>query len=260
MTVATAYAMGSLVVGPRLPAVLAYVVAVLVAIGAHAVGHLVAARRTGVLAYGPYFVPDLGLSGVGGAYVKLSWPIEDRRARLRIFAAGPILGFAVSATFLVIGIALSRHAPPDVDNAIQFGDSLLVLAAQRLVFPHMPADHEVFLHPLGLAGYLSLLFNLWHLFPAGRLDGGRLVYAVFGHRSAVVVSWVTIATLGILGARWPGWWVIALFAALTMIRLGRQHPVAQNREAIPPSWLGLVGLMLVMLSVTFIPVPVKIGR
>lgn len=68
---------------------LVFAMFVLLGVGGHAFGHFVVARRHGVDASFPYFVPQLGLSGTGGAYVKLRWPIDDRRALVRIFAAGP---------------------------------------------------------------------------------------------------------------------------------------------------------------------------
>ena len=70
----------------------AFAMFVLLGVGGHAFGHFVMARRHGVDASFPYFVPQLGISGTGGAYVKLRWPIDDRRALIRIVAAGPIAG------------------------------------------------------------------------------------------------------------------------------------------------------------------------
>jgi len=41
--------------------------------------------------------------------------------------------------------------------------------------------------------------DLWLLFPAGRLDGGRFVYALWGYRPSLVVTWLAIVTLALSG-------------------------------------------------------------
>ena len=85
------------------PSALLFTFCVVAAIGAHALGHYLVARRSGVDASLPYFVPQLGIVGTSGAFLKLSWPIVDRRTLIRIFVAGPIAGFVVSSVMLTCG-------------------------------------------------------------------------------------------------------------------------------------------------------------
>src|SRR5204862_8315114 len=129
-----------------------------------------------------------------------------------------------SATLLLIVFALCE-VPPRLKYRVSFGESLCSLGAQRILFPIMAENDDLMLHPLGLAGYLGLYFNLWHMFPTGRLDGGRVIYALWGYQRALAVSWLTIAMLAAFGTMWAGWLAVAVFAALTMIRWRRQHPV-----------------------------------
>jgi len=233
---------------------------VVAAVGAHALGHYVVARRSGVDASLPYFVPQPGIVGTSGAFVKLSWPIADRQTLIRIFVAGPIAGFVVSSVMLACGYLLSESGPQPSGDFIIFGDSLLTKAVQTIVFPGMAENEDVLLHPVGLAGYFGLSFNLWHLFPAGRLDGGRVVYALLGYRRALLVSWATVALLIMLGMFSPVWPGIGVFAALTLIRLKRQHPVEQDAQPIDRRSVSLVLAMFAILVATFIPVPVRPGR
>jgi membrane-associated protease RseP (regulator of RpoE activity) len=239
---------------------LLFAASILAVIGAHAFGHYVVARRSNVEAWFPYFIPQPGIMGTSGAYVKLSWPIEDRRTLIRIFAAGPIAGFVVSALILVVGYGLSnttRNASPEY---LTLGDSLLTRAVQYALFPNLSANETVVLHPLGLAGYAGLNFGLWQLFPVGRFDGGRVMYGLVGYKRALVVSWVTIAVLVGLGmVVWRGWLSNAIFAAFTLIRLRRQHPIADHMEPLDARVLSLIGALLVILVVTFVPVPVRVG-
>ena len=233
-----------------------FAVAMMIAFGAHAVGHYAAARRSGVHAHPPYFVPALTFTGMGGAYVKLRWPIDDLRAIRRIFVTGPIAGFSASSLLFLSGLPLSTVVPITSDQ-LMFGDSLLTAGAQRLVFPDLPNDQGVMLHPVALAGYFGFYFNLWQLFPVGRFDAGRISYAVFGYRRARVMSWVTIGILLALTAVSAAWLTVAVFGALTMIRIGRQHPPI---DIVPPleksdtyQLLALLGIFILI----FVPVPVR---
>ena len=76
-----------------------FALGVLLSMGAHAFGHCLVARRHGVDTSFPYFIPAFTMAGSAGAYVEPGWPIEDRKALIRIFAAGPIAGFLMSAGF-----------------------------------------------------------------------------------------------------------------------------------------------------------------
>ncbi len=182
-----------------------FAVSLLLAIGAHPLGHYLAARRHGINAYPPYFIPAFSMSGTGGAYTKLTWPINDRKSLTRVFTAGPIAGFIVSATFFFVGVAIFTITPRLTPGNIELGECLLTLSARHILFPEMTANDDILLHPVGLAGWMGLYFNLWQLFPAGRLDGGRLVYALWGYRATLRVSWFTIAGLVALSTLWLGW-------------------------------------------------------
>lgn len=236
---------------------LLFAVCVMMASGAHGLGHYLAARRSGVDVSFPYFVPQPVMVGTSGAFVKMSWPIQDRRALILIFAAGPVAGFVVSAVFLTVGFLLSERIPQPSGEFLTLGDSLLTLTIQSVVFPGIAENEDVLLHPVGLAGYFGLSVNLWQLFPAGRFDGGRVVYALLGYRRALFVSWTTIALLMALGTLSPVWPSIGIFAALTMIRLKRQHPVEQDTQSIDRTTIRWVLAMFAILVLTFVPVPLR---
>jgi len=238
---------------------LLFATAVLLSMGAHAFGHYLVARRYAVDVSFPYFIPALTMAGMAGAYVKLSWPIEDRRALIRIFTAGPVAGFVVSAGFLMTGMALSQTTAKVPEGSFILGDSLLTLVFEKMLFADIKPGEEILLHPLGIAGTIGLYFNLWHLFPAGRLDAGRVVYALFDYKTALIVSWVSIAWLAFLALVWPGWISMAVFAALSMIRLKRQHPVERQDQPLDSASWRLAWAMLAVLVLTFVPVPVKPG-
>jgi hypothetical protein len=242
---------------------LAFALCILLAVGGHAFGHFVVARRYGVDASFPYFVPQVSLSGTGGAYVKLRWPIDDRAVLVRIFAAGPIAGFLVSVPMLFVGLALSDAAPRSGEMLIELGDSLVALAAQRIMFPDLSERETVLAHPIYFAGAVGLNFGLWQLLPVGRFDGGRVVYAFLGRKRATVVSWVTIAGLVALSFLSSLWFGFAVFGALSLIGLKRQHPIERHTQGLNATAKALGAAMLAIFVLTFVPVlarPLPLGN
>jgi membrane-associated protease RseP (regulator of RpoE activity) len=77
---------------------------------------------------------------------------------------------------------------------------------------------DVMLHPVAWAGWAGLLVTFLNLIPAGQLDGGHVLYALFGKRVAKVFPVILFATL-LLGFFWSGWWLWSLIIFL----LGRSH-------------------------------------
>ncbi len=77
-------------------------------LGSHEFGHYVLARRHGVSASLPYFIP-LPLLGFGtlGAVIRVRDRIPSRNALVDIGAAGPLAGFLVALPFLAWGYAHS---------------------------------------------------------------------------------------------------------------------------------------------------------
>jgi membrane-associated protease RseP (regulator of RpoE activity) len=63
----------------------------------------------------------------------------------------------------------------------------------------MLASTIIPLHPLAIAGYVSLLVNALALVPVGRTDGGRISMSLFGRSGTQGVTLISLATLFVLG-------------------------------------------------------------
>ena len=48
------------------------------------------------------------------------------------------------------------------------------------------------LHPAAVAGYIGLLITALNLMPIGQLDGGQIVYAMFGQRTAIIIGQISL--------------------------------------------------------------------
>src|SRR5579859_1845302 len=65
----------------------------LLILGFHEWGHLEAARRYGIAASLPYFIPAPTLIGTMGAFIRIRSPFYTRRALLDVGIWGPLAGF-----------------------------------------------------------------------------------------------------------------------------------------------------------------------
>ncbi|MEY2931022.1 MAG: hypothetical protein RL033_1771 [Pseudomonadota bacterium] len=163
----------------------------------HEFGHYIAARRHGVAASLPYFLPLYKLSPFGtlGAVITMP-PIRSRNALLDIGAAGPLAGLVVAIPVLCVGLALSPVELQPSAAYIQEGQSLLYWLLKRLVAGPIPDGYDVMLHPTAEAGWVGLFVTMINLLPWGQLDGGHIAYALLGPTQNQLARKVRLAVLG----------------------------------------------------------------
>jgi membrane-associated protease RseP (regulator of RpoE activity) len=126
----------------------------------------------------------------------------------------------------------------------------------RYLFTGTPiplGGQDVMIHPVALAGWAGLLVTFLNLVPAGQLDGGHILYAVFGKR--VRRAWTVILGLTLLlGFFWTGWWLwsalIFLFGRTQAEPLDQITQLDSKRKAL--AWLMLVVFLLVLTPVPLV--------
>ena len=82
--------------------------------------------------------------------------------------------------------AVNRH------SMLWFGEPLLFQLVSHLRFGVIPDGLAVSAHPLAMAAWWGMLATSLNLLPFGQLDGGHIIYAIFGKRAARI-SMVTLA-------------------------------------------------------------------
>lgn len=164
---------------------LSHSVPLLLILVCHELGHYVAARRHGVEASLPYFIPLPPFLGLGtmGAVIAMRRSTEDRRKLIDIGAAGPLAGLVVALPLLAWGIAHSPIGPLHPGDQLE-GNSILYAVVKRLVTGlWLPSStHDVLLHPTAFAAWAGLLVTMINLLPIAQLDGGHIATAYFGNR------------------------------------------------------------------------------
>ena len=229
---------------------------IILILGSHELGHYLEARRQGVDATLPYFLPiPHPLVGTMGAFIRIKSIIPNRNALVKVGVAGPLVGFLVALPVTMLGLKFSTlQAVTQTKGGISLGSSILFSLLSRIFFPNIPDGHDIMLHPVAFAGWLGFFVTALNLIPVGQLDGGHIAYAVLG-KFRKILTIIVIAIMVLMGLRWPGWY---FWAVLTLL-LGLRHPKPQD-EITPlgtkEKILALVALIILIL--TFMPVPIPI--
>lgn len=270
LTVLTTLAAGALMAGHDIfsnPLLLSrgfpFSAALLTILGCHEFGHYFYAKKHGVDASLPYFIPlppPITLIGTLGAFIRIRSEIPRRKALLEIGAAGPIAGFIIAIPVLLYGLSqstivdLSQH-----DGTFILGDSLMFKLAVMLIYPELSADSDILLHPIAFAGWIGLLVTMLNLLPIGQLDGGHIIFALMGenHRKVTTVSFILLLVMGLFLA--PNWLVWAGIILILMRKI--HHPPIVHFETNLDFNSRLIGFVsLVILVLCFVPVPISISN
>jgi membrane-associated protease RseP (regulator of RpoE activity) len=270
---------------------IAYTASLMAILLAHEFGHYLAGRFHKTHVTLPYFLPvPWPPFGTMGAFIQMKEPPKNRRILLDIGIAGPLAGLAVAIPILLLGLSLSPvdPLPASVPRGLVFtleGNSILYLLSKFVIFGQLlPAPSnfgglppllywmryfftgqplplggvDVLLHPVAWAGWAGLLITGINLIPAGQLDGGHLLYVLFGRRARMLLP-VILAGLIVLSLITPAWW---LMTALIFL-LGRTH--AEPLDQITPvdsgrKFLAVLGLVIFFLVFTPVPLVQIVGR
>jgi membrane-associated protease RseP (regulator of RpoE activity) len=244
--------------GVTLLAGLWYSASILAILGAHEMGHYLACRYYRIDASLPYFLPAPLLTGTLGAFIRIRQPITVKHELFDIGVAGPLAGFVVLVPLLVVGIRLSPVvALPSDFSGMELGEPLLFQLVSALIWGPVPDGHSINLHPMGFAAWFGLLATALNLFPIGQLDGGHLVYAVFGGRAFTVsiAALLGAVALAFWSTSWIAWTVLIV---VMMFVFGPRHPPTLDEERpLDPIRLGLAAVALIVFVLCFTPAPIE---
>ncbi len=271
---------------------LPYSFSVLFILGVHEFGHYFAARYHKVDVTLPYFIPFPPIAGflnfgTMGAVIKTRSIIVSNKAMFDIGIAGPIAGFFAALIVLIFGYInlpepqyiLTIH--PDYFSAgygkdvisLKFGSSLL-FEFFNYIFKtptnFIPPMSEIYHYPYLTAGWLGLFVTAMNMIPVGQLDGGHILYSMFGvkkHEAIASVSMILLIILGVFGALdsflnlgfnfgWIGWlfWALVLNFVIKV-----KHPPVFNFKPLDTKRMALGYFSIFILIISFTPSPFVIS-
>jgi membrane-associated protease RseP (regulator of RpoE activity) len=250
---------------PNLAAGLPFSIPLMLILLAHEMGHYLTSRYYRVDASLPYFIPAfffLPVSiGTFGAFIRMRSLPRTRRAMFDIGAAGPWAGFVIAVIAIVLGLSWSQVTPLDTSaGGLDLGNSIAFWSIARWILGVNPDSVSVNLHPTAFAGWIGILVTALNLLPVGQLDGGHVVYSLFGPRAHRIISrTVVIGTLlMVLVPRllqlsyWPGW--VLWFFLVLFLGLGHPSTLDVNTPLVGNRRLAAWATVLLFI-ITFTPVP-----
>jgi membrane-associated protease RseP (regulator of RpoE activity) len=180
-------------------------------------------RRYGIRATLPFFLPlPLPPFGTFGAVIRMESTVSSRKALFDTGIAGPLTSLVLSIPAIAIGLKLSKVVPVShiKEGVLRLDDPFLFSIIQRLVLGEISENYEVFLHPIGFAGWVGLFVTSLNLLPIGQLDGGHIAYGLFGRRSRIIYL-IAIAVMAFITVFYnPGWFLLLIL----IIVFGFRHP------------------------------------
>jgi hypothetical protein len=224
----------------------------------HEIGHQVMARYHHVKLSWPFFLPALQL-GSFGALNRFESLFPNRTVLFDVAFAGPAAGGLYSLILLILGLVLSSPNSLFKIPALFFQGSILVGTLARVVLGDSLQGDTVGVSPLMVAGWIGLVITAINLMPAGQLDGGRAVQAIYGRLTAGRTTVVTLIFLGIASLVNT----LALYWAAIILILQRDLERPSQNELTEPddARAALLLLALFLMITVLIPLtPSLAGR
>lgn len=212
----------------------------------HELGHWLMADRYDVKLSLPFFFPTWQI-GCFGALTRFESILKNRNVLFDVALAGPAAGGILSFAMLLVGLLLSNPTSQFKVPTEFFEGSVLVGTLARVVLGNAVQESVVAVNPLVILGWLGLVITAINLMPAGQLDGGRMVQAVYGRKIASRASLATLILLAIVSLVNS----LALYWAIVILFLQRNLERPSLNELTEPddtrAALGLLALFLMVM-------------
>jgi membrane-associated protease RseP (regulator of RpoE activity) len=229
---------------------LIYMAAVIGILLTHEMGHFLQTLRYHVPASLPYFIPvPLLMTGTMGAVIGMEGSRADRKQLFDIGISGPLAGLAVSLPIIWYGIKSATVANPL--DVYQLGDPLVFKLLAGYLRPDIPLGSILSKdNPLLMAGWVGMLITGLNMLPISQLDGGHVIYGLFGRKAHLVSRAFLVAAIAfiVIGDHYN--WTLML---VLVILLGVDHPPTRDDTVPLGFWrqtFGLVSLGIPVLCFT----------
>ncbi len=278
-----------------------YATALLLFLGVHEFGHFFAALFHRLRTTLPYFIPVppfpfLLSLGTLGAVIRIKEKIPDTKALFDTGVSGPLSGFIIALGLLIYGFT---HLPPTdyiysihpeyrilggfpqtaAPETLFLGKNLLYIILESIIRPsNLPPMTEMYHYPFLFTGWLGCFVTALNLLPVGQLDGGHILYAMFGRKGHIRTARTFLAIIIVLGLpsllfilaelllpgqttlfpewiiqwSWPGW---ILWAFILYRMLGAEHPPTLAEQPLSATRTVVGWIAIAVFILCFTPVP-----
>jgi membrane-associated protease RseP (regulator of RpoE activity) len=233
---------------------LSYSIPIILILLGHEMGHYFMSRRYGIKATLPFFLPfPLPPFGTLGAVIRMESTVSSRKALFDTGAAGPLISLCLSIPAIIIGLTLSKVVPVShVAEGYILAEPPLFSFIEQIVLKGDPKNYLVILHPIAFAGWAGLFVTAINLLPIGQLDGGHIVYALFGRKSRAIFL-IAVAALSFITVFFNPGWILLL---ILIILFGFRHPPPLDDQTSLDWKRKLIGgIIFLAFFLSFTPVP-----
>lgn len=239
---------------------LIYMACVLAILFTHEMGHFLMTLRYRIAASLPYFLPvPITPIGTMGAVISMDGLSANRRQIFDIGIAGPLAGLVVALPITWYGVTqlnLKHYQPAHTMTApVGFGYHM-PWAIEKMIHERQPEGYDESIayedlttfkmNPFLMAGWVGLLITGLNMMPISQLDGGHVIYALFGkhaHTIARICLFAAILLVALYFSRAYMWTVMIVLVTL----MGTDHPpTADDSASLGPvrTMLGLASLSI----------------
>lgn len=223
---------------------------------AHELAHFFTSRKYGVSATWPYFIPMPNIFGTMGAVISMNEPMPSRKALFDIGISGPLAGIILAVPAMIYGLSLSHiDSVPSEGVYLFLGEPPLFQWLSALMLGPVPQGQHVVLHPVAFAAWAVLFITAINMVPVGQLDGGHVVYALFG-KQARFVTYIAIALFLFLGIQYHPIWIFFLVVTV-FISFWHPDPI-DTHSPIGARRVILAALTYLLVALCFTPVPFEL--
>ena len=219
---------------------LIYMAAVIGILLCHEMGHFLQTLRYHVPASLPYFIPvPILMTGTMGAVIGMEGSRANRKQLFDIGISGPLAGLVVALPIIWFGIKTATVIPPDAE--FQLGDPLIFKLLASYLRPDLPQGALLDKNnALLMAGWVGMLITGLNMLPISQLDGGHVIYGLFGRRSYLVARAFLVAAIAVIVVGELYNWTVML---VLVIMLGVDHPPTSDDDVPLGFWRTALGLL-----------------
>jgi Zn-dependent protease len=236
---------------------LAYMCAVVAILLAHEMGHFLQTVRYHIPASYPLCIPvPFTAIGTMGAVISMDGMRANRKQIFDIGVAGPLAGLAVAIPVLYVGVSRLNLSIPPGPHDIQLYNPVIVRWMIEWLRPEW-ADRAAWvsisqLNPYFMAGWVGMLITGLNMLPVSQLDGGHVIYALFGREAYKLARAFTIVAIlyVVMNLEFAAIWTPML---ILVILMGIHHPPTADDTVEMDDFRWMLGVASMAIPVLCFP-------